>query len=158
VKLSPPQAHKTENKIEAYHHLPASPQAAQPDSGFFEIVDSDFDSAIDKSLPSYGNTNEDWILYANEDVSQEEGYFFQEEDGLDIASVKANPGSTINGNNNESFSSSLSYNHGRFHLNVIYESPRQPETPVRRRQSKTKPAQPYLTSKKMTASEIQTNS
>lgn len=119
MKLSPPQADKAQRKVEVFYDLTSSPEVApQPDSGFCEQLDSDFDSSLDKSLPSYGNSNEDWILYADEDISQDDGYFFQEEDALDIASVKANHGSYLNGHNNEALSRSLSFEDGRFRLNV----------------------------------------
>lgn len=126
MMLSQPQAEKIVRKIDAVDHLTSSAEAAQPDSGICADLDSDFEYSIDKSLPSFGNSNEDWILYADENISQEDDYMFQEEDGVDIASVKANRGSYLNGTNNESFTSSLSYEGGRF---VVHESPRHPEKP-----------------------------
>ena len=122
MKPSSPQADKLERKVEVFYDLTSSPELeAQPDSGYYENLDSDLDTLIDKSLPSYGNSNEDWVLYADEEISQDDGYYFQEEDAFDIASVrsvKANHGSYLDGsNNNESLSSPLSFENGRFVVN-----------------------------------------
>lgn len=69
-----------------------NPEDRFQDSGFFEDVET--------SEYEYGS-GKDWILFNDHVPHLDDDYFLAEDDAIDIASTKANHGSTYNGLNNE---------------------------------------------------------
>jgi hypothetical protein len=70
----------------------ANPKERFQDSGFFEDLETTEYEYVG---------GKDWILFNDHVPHQDENYFLTEDDAIDIASTKANHGSTYNGSNNK---------------------------------------------------------
>lgn len=132
MKSSSPQAKVVVKSSNHQKPHQASPEPKQPqfDSGYFDGSDGEhYDAAGGDTFQYKFSNNKDWELFAGEPVAnQDDDYYFDEEDAVDIASTKANHGSIYNGKNNEN-NTLIATQSNRPALEIIHQNPQGSDPP-----------------------------